>query len=89
MSKKQIEERIALLYLALQYCSQKTKTFTAGESINQERFQWMHILDHTTALSRPVSKDIDNKLQEVAKRANQNNFKPSYGDPFKEEITIG
>lgn len=49
----------------------------------------MHILDHTTALSRPVSKDIDNKLQEVAKRANQNNFKPSYGDPFKEEITIG
>lgn len=90
MSKKQIEERIALLYLALQYCSQRTKTFTAGERIciNQERFQWMHILDHATVSPRPVSKDIDNKLQEVARRASQNNFKSYYGDPFKEEIVL-
>lgn len=90
MSKKQIEERIALLYLALQYCSQRTKTFTAGERIciNQERFQWMHILDHATASPRPVSKEIDNKLQEVARRASQNNFKSYYGDPFKEEIVL-
>ena len=90
MSNKQTEERIALLYLALQYCSQRTKTFSAGERIciNQERFQWMHILDDQTVSPRPVSKDIDNKLQEVAKRASQNNFKPYYGDPFKEEIVL-
>ena len=90
MSNKQIEERIALLYLALQYCSQRTKTFSAGERIciNQERFQWMHILDDQTVSPRPISKDIDNKLQEVARRASQNNFKPYYGDPFKEEIVL-
>jgi hypothetical protein len=56
MGKKQIEERIALLYLALQYCSERTKTFSPGERIciNQERFQWMHILDNQTASPRPV-----------------------------------
>lgn len=90
MSKKQIEERIALLYLALQYCSERTKTFTAGERIciNQERFQWMHILDDETASPRPVPKSIENKLKEVSKLAVQHNFKPYYDDPFKNETEI-
>lgn len=90
MNPKQIEERIAMLYLALQYCSAKRKTFTAGERIciNQERFQWMHILDNATATPRPVSIIIEDKLKEVAKLALQNNFKPYYGDPFKEEILL-
>jgi len=90
MSKKQIEERIALLYLALQYCSQRTKTFSAGERIciNQERFQWMHILDNETASPRPVSQAIENKLKEVLRLADHYNFKPYYGDPFKEEILL-
>ncbi|KAF2507117.1 hypothetical protein EYY60_21665 [Flavobacterium zhairuonense] len=90
MSNTQIEERIATLYLALQYCSEKKKTFTAGERIciNQERFQWMHILDDKTATPRPVSASIENKLKEVTKLAFQNNFKPYYGDPFKEEILL-
>ncbi len=88
MSNTQIEERIATLYLALQYCSEKKKTFTAGERIciNQERFQWMHILDNEAATPRPVPANIENKLKEVSRLALQNNFKPYYGDPFKDEI---
>lgn len=88
MSKKQIEERIALLYLALQYCSERTKIFSSGERIciNQERFQWMHILDNETASPRPVPKNIETKLQDVARLALQNNFKPYYGDPLKKKF---
>lgn len=90
MSRNQIEERIALLYLALQYCSERAKTFSPGERIciNQERFQWMHILDNETACPRPVSQAIENKLKEVWKLTNYYNFKPYYGDPFKEEILL-
>jgi hypothetical protein len=90
MSEKQIEERIALLYLALQYCSEKTKTFTAGERIciNQERFQWMHILDDETASPRPVPQHIEIKLKEVSKLSLLTNFKPYYDDPFKNKIEI-
>ncbi|WP_428228648.1 hypothetical protein [Flavobacterium sp.] len=90
MSKKQIEERIALLYLALQFCSERTKAFTTGERIciNQERFQWMHILEDETASPRPVSSVIENKIKNIAKLALLQNFKPYYGDPLKEEIKI-
>lgn len=90
MSKNQIEVRIASLYLALQYCSHRNKTFTAGERIciNQERFQLIQMLDNETASARPVSQTIENKLKEVWKLANLYNFKPYYSDPFKDEILI-
>ncbi|WP_406845533.1 hypothetical protein [Flavobacterium soyae] len=90
MSRNQIEIRIAQLYLALQYCSERSKSFTPGERIciNQERFQWMHILDDETASPRPVSQAIENKLKEVLRLADHYNFKPYYGNPFKEEILI-
>ncbi|CAI2769139.1 hypothetical protein [Flavobacterium collinsii] len=90
MNKNQIETRIAQLYLALQYCSERTKTFTPGERIciNQERFQWMHILDDETITPRPVPQNIENKLKEVSKLAAKYNFKPYYGDPFKDEIVL-
>jgi len=90
MSRKQIEERIALLYLALQFCSERAKTFTTGERIciNQERFQWMHILEDPKAVSRPVSVIIENKIKSISKLALEQNFKPYYEDPFKEEIEI-
>jgi hypothetical protein len=88
MSRNQIEARIAQLYLALQYCSERSKTFTTGERIciNQERFQWMHILDNEIAFPRPVSQIIENKLKEVWRLSNLYNFKPFYSDPFKVEI---
>jgi hypothetical protein len=90
MSKKQIEERIALLYLALQFCSEKSKTFTSGERIciNQERFQWMHIMENDTATPRPVSSKIESKIKDIPKLALLHNFKPYYEDPFKEEMKI-
>lgn len=90
MNKTQIETRIAQLYLALQYCSERNKTFTTGERIciNQERFQWMHILDDESAIPRSVSQNIENKLKDVSKLALQHNFKPYYGDPFKDEIVL-
>lgn len=90
MSKIQIEQRIALLYLVLQFCSERTKTFTAGERIciNQERFQWMHILEDETAVPRQVSSAIEKKIKDVSKLALLQNFKPYYEDPFKEEIKI-
>ncbi len=86
MNKNQIEARIAELYLALQYCSERNKTFTTGERIciNQERFQWMHILNDENASPRLVSRNIENKLKEVSRLAAQNNFKPYYGDPLKD-----
>ncbi|MGE8342718.1 MAG: hypothetical protein ACN6OI_16940 [Flavobacterium sp.] len=88
MSNTQIQQRIALLYLALQFCSEKIKTFTAGERIciNQERFQWMHILENENATPRPVSSVIENKITEISKLALKYNFKPYYEDPLKEEI---
>ncbi len=90
MNKKQIEQRIALLYLVLQFCSERTKTFTAGERIciNQERFQWMHILEDETAIPRKVSSAIEKKIIDVSKLALLQDFKPYYGDPFKEEIKV-
>ncbi|MDX6182579.1 hypothetical protein SGQ44_10755 [Flavobacterium sp. Fl-77] len=90
MSKKQIEERIALLYMALQFCSEKTKTFTAGERIciNQERFQWMHIMENESALPRPVSPAIESKIKNISKLACLHGFRPYYEDPFKELIDI-
>jgi hypothetical protein len=80
MSNTQIQQRIALLYLALQFCSEKIKTFTAGERIciNQERFQWMHILENENAIPRPVSSVIENKITEISKLALKYNFKPYY-----------
>lgn len=90
MSKKQIEERIALLYLALQFCSERKKTFTSGERIciNQERFQLMHILENERATPRPVSKEIESKIKYISQQTLLYHFKPYYEDPFKEETEI-
>ncbi|WP_347049395.1 hypothetical protein [Flavobacterium olei] len=89
-TRRQIQQRIALLYLALQFCSEKSKTFTSGERIciNQERFQWMHILENETASPRPVSSVIENKIIDISKLALLYNFKPYYEDPLKEETEI-
>ncbi|WP_294966292.1 hypothetical protein [uncultured Flavobacterium sp.] len=87
MNNYQIKERIAQLYIALQFCSEKIKTFTAGERIciNQERFQWMHILENADAEPRPVSEALENKIKDVTKLVAKYDFKPYYEDPFIEE----
>jgi hypothetical protein len=90
MNKYQITERIAQLYLVLQFCSERMKTFTVGERIciNQERFQWMHILENSAAAPRPVSSAIENKIKEASRLIMQNHFKPYYSDPFMDETEI-
>lgn len=87
MNRKQIKERIAHLYVALQFCSEKIRTFNAGERIciNQERFQWMHILDNPEAEARSISPALENKIKEVTNLVTKYNFTPYYEDPFIEE----
>ncbi|AWK04743.1 hypothetical protein HYN56_11110 [Flavobacterium crocinum] len=87
MNRKQIKERIAQLYVALQFCSEKIRTFTAGERIciNQERFQWLHILNNPEAEPRPVSAAIENKVKDVTRLVTKYNFTSYYEDPFIEE----
>jgi hypothetical protein len=84
MNKIEINDRIALLYLALQFCSNQMKTFTVGERIciNQERFQWLHILSDPKAAPRPVSITIETKIKDVVKLVEQYSFKPFYQNPF-------
>lgn len=88
MNKEQINNRIALLYLSLQFCSEQMKIFTTGERIciNQERFQWMHILSDLEAEPRPVSVAIEGKISNVSRLIETYKFKPSYEDPFNNEI---
>lgn len=90
MNNHQIKVRIAELYIALQFCSEKIKTFTTGERIciNQERFQWMHILDNPEADPRVVSEALDVKIKNVTKLVLKSNFKPYYDDPFLNETEI-
>jgi hypothetical protein len=86
MNKEKKNNRIALLYLSLQFCSEHTKTFTVGERIciNQERFQLIFILSNPEAIPRPVSSTIEAKIKDVVGKIALNNFKPSNIDPFYE-----
>lgn len=90
MNKEKINNRIALLYSSLQFCSEHTKTFTVGERIciNQERFQWITILSNPQAIPRPVPNSIEVKIKEVVRQITLCNFKPSNKDPFYFEIEI-
>lgn len=84
MNNAEINQRIAILYLALQFCTEQIKTFTVGERIciNQERFKWLHILSNPEAEPRPVSAVIETKLKETIQLITIYNYKPSNQDPF-------
>lgn len=84
MNNARINERIALLYLALQFCTEQMSIFTVGERIciNQERFQWLHILSDPKAEPRLVSAFIETKLKETIRLIEIYNYKPSNQDPF-------
>lgn len=87
MNKDHINERIALLFLALQFCSDQKRMFTTGERIliNQERAQWMYIKEFSTAIPRPVPASIEVKLKEVVRLIDAYNFQPLIQDPFRDE----
>jgi len=84
MNDTQIRERIALLYLSLQFCSEQSRTFTTGERIciNQERFQLLYKLSHSEAEPRPVSAVIEHKIQETLKLIAIYNYTPTNQDPL-------
>lgn len=86
-AKTKIVNRIALLYLSLQYCSEKIKVFNTGERIciNQERFQWLNILSNPDEKPRPVSEVIECKINHVIKQVFISNFKPLNPDPLDYE----
>lgn len=87
MTETQIKERIALLFLCLQFDTEKMKMFTVGERImiNQERFQWMHKLTYSKAEPRPVSEKIESKIKEIEKLVGVYDFKPLNDNPFKDD----
>lgn len=84
MNSLEINNRIAQLYVSLQFCTEEIKTFTVGERIciNQERFQWLYILSNPEAEPRPVSELIEIKIQETLQLIDIYNYKPSNLDPF-------
>lgn len=90
--KMKIVDRIALLYLSLQYCSEKTKAFSIGERIciNQERFQWLNILSNPDEKPRPVSEAIESKIDNIIEQVFISNFKPLNPDPldYEKDCTI-
>ncbi|SHL94327.1 hypothetical protein [Flavobacterium chilense] len=89
MNKIQINDRINLLYLSLQFCTDQIKTFTVGERIciNQERFQWLHILSNPEAEPRLVSVVIEEKIEQTKKLIAMYNYKPIHQNPFDFEKT--
>lgn len=84
MNSIEIDDRIAQLYLVLQFCTYQKKIFTIGERIciNQERFQWLHILSNPEAEPRPISNTIEAKIKDALKLIDIYNFKPINQDPF-------
>lgn len=87
MTQEQITARIALLFLSLQFDTEERKMFTVGERImiNQERFQWMHILTYPHAQPRPVSNIIEAKIQTINSLIGVYDFKPLNQTPFQDE----
>jgi hypothetical protein len=85
MDRDEINERIALLFLALQFCTDQMRMFTVGERIciNQERSQWMYIIDYPTALPRPVSEKIEAKIKDTVMLIGAYNYHPLNKDPFR------
>jgi hypothetical protein len=87
MDRDQINERIALLFLCLQFCTDQMRMFTVGERIciNQERAQWMYIKEFPIAIPRPVSVKIEAKMTDVVRLVGIYNFLPINKDPFRDE----
>jgi hypothetical protein len=87
MNKDLINERIALLYLCLQFCTEQMRFFTVGERIciNQERGQWMHIKEYVQAEPLPVPPKIEAKIKEIIHLVGVYDFRPFNKDPFKDE----
>lgn len=87
MSENDIKARIDLLFACLQFDTEKVKMFTVGERImiNQERFQWMHILSYPTAEPRPVSIKIEATIKEAVRLIGVYDFEPFNTNILKDD----
>ncbi len=87
MRKEAIKERLYLLFLVLQYASEKTAMLTTGERImiNQERAQLFHELDYPLIPARPVSEEIEQKIKKIDQLIQIYNWQPINQDPFYDE----
>lgn len=87
MLREEINERLALLYLSLQFCANQKRIFTIGERIciNQERAQLMHQKDYSNSIAKAVPKTIEDKIKEVVRLVGVYNYRAFHTDPFKDE----
>ena len=88
MTREDINERLALLYLVLQFSSQKTQLLKVGERImiNQERGTLLYKLDYPKALIKPVSEAIEKKIKEIDRLVQVYDFHPL--NPIEIDETI-
>ena len=86
MTNEQINDRLELLYVVLQFCSQRKATFTVWErmAINQERGQLLNNIDYPGSALRPVSEALETKVQTAFKRSLKYNFTPLNNSDFNE-----
>ena len=78
MTKDQINQRLYLLFMALQFHRQYEAFFTIGECImiNQERGQLRYTLTYPSATLRPVSQVIENKIIKIDQLIQAYNWQP-------------
>lgn len=78
MTKEQINQRLYLLFIALQFHRQEIAFFTIGECIviNQERGQLRYALTYSEATLRPVSQVIENKIIKIDQLIQAYNWQP-------------
>ncbi|AWG24806.1 hypothetical protein [Flavobacterium kingsejongi] len=78
MNKEEIQERLVLLFIVLQFDTQEKAIFTAGERImiNQERGHLLHELDYSDAPTKPVSAEIEEKIKEATRLTGVYDWEP-------------
>jgi len=88
MNKILILERIKTLYASLHFCSTQNKIFTVGERIciNQERLQWLHILTNPESEPRPVSIQVESKIENITQLIAVSDKNRFQDDPLLAEL---
>ena len=86
MTNDQINDRLELLYIVLQFCSQRKASFTVWErmAINQERGRLLNNIDYPGSPLCPVSETLEAKVQTAFKTSLKYNFMPLNNADFNE-----
>lgn len=86
MNREEILQRLNLLYIVLQFSSQKTELLKVGERImiNQERGSLLYKLNYSDIEVRHVSEVIEKKVKEIDRLIQVYDFKPLNQDEFND-----